>query len=165
MKAKTYRKLAKKGQDLTTETASATLAETVLATALRRSSLAVEEPEHAAGQVVKGIATELPTLRAVAVVEAASGATLAAYSSTTSLHLETAAAYSAEVVKQKQKALAALQLTDEKIEDILMTLSTQLHLIKLSADGRKLIYLVVDAHDTNLAVAREVLCSSVATLV
>lgn len=163
MKAKTYRKLVKKAQSLATETASATLAETVLAEAILKTRI-VAEWQQAANQVVKGIAAELPTLQAVAVVEAATGATLAAYSGTASLHLETAAAYSAEVVKQKQKALAALQLTDERIEDILVTLSTQLHLIKLSADGRKFIYLVVDARDTNLAVAREVLCGSVAAL-
>lgn len=138
--------------------------ETAWASAVRNSKLISEEPQRTADRVIKGISAQLPTLQAVAVVEAATGTTLAAYSAAASLHLETAAAYSSEVVKQKQKALAALQLTEEKIEDILMTLSTQLHLIKLSADGRTFIYLVVDARDTNLAVAREVLCNSMVAL-
>jgi hypothetical protein len=74
-----------------------------------------------------------------------------------SLNPETAAAYNTEVVKQKQKAMAALKLQDEKIEDILMTLSNQMHLIKLSSDGKKFIYLVASSRDTNLAIARDVM--------
>lgn len=110
-----------------------------------------------AGQTVQEIINSLPGLLAVAVVDAQSGMALASHSNSPSLNPETAAAYNTEVVKQKQKAMAALKLTGEKIEDILMTLSHQLHLIKLSDDGKKFIYLVVNARDTNLAIAREVL--------
>jgi len=60
-------------------------------------------------------------------------------------------------VKQKQKAMAALKLTDETIEDILISLSSQIHLLKLNKQGNKFIYLVVSSRDTNLAIAREVL--------
>jgi hypothetical protein len=110
-----------------------------------------------AGQSVQEIINSLPGLMAVAVVDAQSGMALASHSNSPSLNPETAAAYNTEVVKQKQKAMAALKLTGEKIEDILMTLSHQLHLIKLSDDGKKFIYLVVNSRDTNLAIAREVL--------
>ena len=55
----------------------------------------------------------------------------------------------------------ALKLTSETIEDILITLSTQLHLIKLNSTGTKFVYLVVNARDTNLAIAREVLRANV----
>jgi hypothetical protein len=110
-----------------------------------------------AGQSVQEIINSLPGLMAVAVVDAQSGMALASHSNSPSLNPETAAAYNTEVVKQKQKAMAALKLTGEKIEDILMTLSHQLHLIKLSEDGKKFIYLVVNSRDTNLAIAREVL--------
>jgi len=110
-----------------------------------------------AGQTVQEIINSLPGLLAVAVVDAQSGMALASHSNSPSLNPETAAAYNTEVVKQKQKAMAALKLTGEKIEDILMTLSHQLHLIKLSDDGKKFIYLVVNSRDTNLAIAREVL--------
>ncbi|WP_324678272.1 hypothetical protein [Hymenobacter sp. GOD-10R] len=110
-----------------------------------------------AGQSVQEIISALPGLMAVAVVDAQSGMALASHSNSPSLNPETAAAYNTEVVKQKQKAMAALKLTGEKIEDILMTLSHQLHLIKLSEDGKKFIYLVVNSRDTNLAIAREVL--------
>jgi hypothetical protein len=84
---------------------------------------------------------------------------LASHSNSPSLNPETAAAYNTEVVKQKQKAMNALKLTGENIEDILITLTKQLHLIKLNAAGNKFIYLVVNSRETNLAIAREILRS------
>jgi len=111
----------------------------------------------AAGQTVQEIINALPSLMAVAVVDAQSGMALASHSNSPSINPETAAAYNTEVVKQKQKAMAALKLTDEKTEDILISLSQQLHLIKLANDGKKFIYLVVNSRDTNLAIAREAL--------
>lgn len=110
-----------------------------------------------AGKVVQGIISDLPGLMAVAVVDAGSGMSLASHSNSPSLNPDTAAAYNTEVVKQKQKAMAALKLTDETIEDILISLSSQIHLIKLNNSGNKFIYLVVSIRDTNLAIAREVL--------
>ena len=110
-----------------------------------------------AGKVIEAIMTDLPSLLAVAVVDIDSGLALASHSNSPAINPETAATYNAEVVKQKRKALAALKLTNEKIQDILITLSNQLHLLKLSSDGTKFIYLVVNPRDTNLAVARDVL--------
>ncbi|MCI1186770.1 hypothetical protein MON38_05020 [Hymenobacter sp. DH14] len=110
-----------------------------------------------AGKAVDAIITDLPSLVAVAVVDINSGMALASHSNSPSLNPETAAAYNTEVVKQKQKAMAALKLTGEKIEDILITLSNQSHLLKLNSAGNKFIYLVVNSRETNLAIAREVL--------
>jgi predicted regulator of Ras-like GTPase activity (Roadblock/LC7/MglB family) len=110
-----------------------------------------------AGKAVDAIITDLPSLVAVAVVDINSGMALASHSNSPSLNPETAAAYNTEVVKQKQKAMSALKLTGEKIEDILITLSNQSHLLKLNSAGNKFIYLVVNSRETNLAIAREVL--------
>ena len=110
-----------------------------------------------AGKAVDAIITDLPSLVAVAVVDIQSGMALASHSNVASLNPETAAAYNTEVVKQKQKAMSALKLTGEKIEDILITLTNQSHLLKLNSAGNKFIYLVVNARETNLAIAREVL--------
>jgi hypothetical protein len=115
----------------------------------------------AAGKAVQDIISDLPSLLAVAVVDATSGMALASHSNSPTLNPETAAAYNTEVVKQKQKAMSALKLTGEKIEDILISLSNQLHLIKLNDNGSKFIYLAVNPRDTNLAIAREVLRSHV----
>ena len=114
-----------------------------------------------AGQAVQNIINDLPGLLAVAVVDISSGMSLASHSNS-SINPDTAAAYNTEVVKQKQKAMQALKLQGETIEDILITLSNQLHLIKLNPAGSKFIYLVVNSRDTNLAIAREVLRSHAA---
>ncbi|MFD2721250.1 hypothetical protein ACFST9_21220 [Hymenobacter monticola] len=115
-----------------------------------------------AGKVVQDVLNDLPGLVAVAVVDITSGMALASHSNSPAINPETAAAYNTEVVKQKQKAMSALKLTGENIEDILITLTNQFHLIKLA--GNKFIYLVVNSRETNLAIAREVLRSSSASL-
>ena len=115
-----------------------------------------------AGKAVDGIITDLPSLVAVAVVDITSGMALASHSNSPTINPETAAAYNTEVVKQKQKAMSALKLSGENIEDILITLTNQFHLIKLA--GNKFIYLVVNSRETNLAIAREVLRSSAENL-
>ena len=112
-----------------------------------------------AGKTVQEIIDSLPTLMAVAVVDIQSGMALASHSNVASLNPETAAAYNTEVVKQKQKAMAALKLQGESLDDILITLTNQLHLLKLVNDGKKFIHLVVNPRDTNLAIAREVVRS------
>ena len=110
-----------------------------------------------AGQVVEEILNDLPGLLAVAVVDVASGMSLASHSNSPNLNPDTAAAYNTEVIKQKQKAISALKLSNENIEDVLITLTNQLHLLKLTTGGTKFIYLVVNSRETNLAIAREVL--------
>ena len=117
-----------------------------------------------AGQTLDAIITDLPGLLAVAVVDVTSGMALASHTNSDTINPETAAAYNTEVVKQKQKAMSALKLANETIEDILITLTNQLHLLKLNAAGNKFIYLVVNSRDTNLAIAREVLRAHAATM-
>ena len=107
------------------------------------------------GQAVQNILNDLPSLLAVAVVDISSGMSLASHTNS-NINPDTAAAYNTEVVKQKQKAIAALKLQGETIDDVLITLTNQLHLLKLVNDGKKFIYLVVNPRDTNLAIAREV---------
>jgi predicted regulator of Ras-like GTPase activity (Roadblock/LC7/MglB family) len=116
------------------------------------------------GKVVEGILTDLPSLVAVAVVDVSSGMSLASHSNSPSINPDTAAAYNTEVVKQKQKAMTALKLQGEKIDDILISLSNQIHLIKLTDAGTKFIYLVVNSRETNLAIARDVLRQQIDTL-
>ncbi|AII52315.1 hypothetical protein [Hymenobacter sp. APR13] len=112
-----------------------------------------------AGKVVQDVITDLPGLVAIAVVDVNSGMSLASHSNSPSLNPDTAAAYNTEVVKQKQKAMSALKLQGESIQDILISLTNQLHLIRLNDNGSKFIYLVVNSRDTNLAIARDVLRS------
>ncbi|UOG75250.1 hypothetical protein MTX78_01320 [Hymenobacter tibetensis] len=120
-------------------------------------------PDPAAARVVEQVQVELPGLMAVAVVDVASGTSLAAHA-TASINPNTAASFNAEVVKLKLKAMAALQLEGEQLHDVLITLSSQLHLLVLTPSGRRFIYLVIAEQNTNLAIAREVLRAQVSQL-
>lgn len=116
-----------------------------------------------AKEAIQGITAELPTLLAVAVVETETGMPLASHANIADFDIETAAAYNTEVVKAKLKAVQALKL-NQTLQDILLTLTDQLHLLKLSPKGDKFIYLAVNARDTNLAQARQIMKAHSATL-
>ena len=97
----------------------------------------------------------------VALVDYHSGMTLGTDGGGPNLDLEVAAAGNTEVVRAQTKAMSRLGL-DDKIEDILITLGTQLHLIRLisSSNGAGLfLYLCLDKGKSNLAMARRELQS------
>ena len=72
----------------------------------------------------------------------------------TGLDLELAAAGNTEVVRAKLKTMKSLGLND-KIEDMLLTLGKQYHVIRpMQAKIGVFIYLVLDRAKANLAMAR-----------
>ncbi|WP_221799243.1 hypothetical protein [Oceanobacter mangrovi] len=89
---------------------------------------------------------------AVAVVDYSSGMLLG--SAGGGLDLEIAAAGNTEVVRAKIKTIEMLQLNEE-IDDMLITLTSQYHLLRpLSTDRSLFIYYVLNSGKSNLAMAR-----------
>ncbi|MFJ3903386.1 hypothetical protein [Streptomyces sp. NPDC090025] len=91
-----------------------------------------------------------------ALVDYASGMALGTIGGSKELDLNVAAAANTDVVRAKLRAMEALGLNDE-IEDILITLGGQYHLIRLlktRGGGGLFLYLALDKSRANLAMAR-----------
>jgi len=93
---------------------------------------------------------------AVAVTEIESGLSFGNLTIDPSFDPELAAAYNLEVVKAKLNAVKALGLNQD-IEDILITLSNQIHIIDISPNKKFMIYLAADATKANLGMTRAIL--------
>jgi hypothetical protein len=116
------------------------------------------ETRAQAEAVVRRVVQELPDFMTVAIVDGASGRILAGQWAGHSGGAVEVAAANAEIVQQTRLAIEALQLgPEELLEDILITLRKQLHLLRVLPTQNWLLYLAVRTQDTNLALARTVL--------
>ena len=104
------------------------------------------------------------TLKEAMTIDGALGASLVDYESGMKLgalgggphlDLEVAGAGNTEVVRAKQRTLKSINV-DDRIEDILITLGKQYHLIRplAGAHGSLFLYLALDRERSNLALAR-----------
>ena len=107
---------------------------------------------------IQDMKTNVPGFIAVSVTEVRSGVSYGAESVDPSFDPNLASAYNLEVVKAKQNALQVLGLASkEKIVDILITLTNQIHIIDIAASGGYFIYLAVDSSKANLGLTRALL--------
>jgi predicted regulator of Ras-like GTPase activity (Roadblock/LC7/MglB family) len=99
---------------------------------------------------------------AASIVDLDSGMTLAVRSVRADFDLTAASAYNSELVKQKLKIMRTLGLTGT-MEDMIITLSDQIHVVKLVGPSTFL-YLSVDRKHSNLAIVRMAVNKHVAAL-
>lgn len=109
--------------------------------------------EKALLDVIAKIEGDVNGVVATAVVDLDSGMTLAAKSNRSDFDLAVASAYNSELVKQKMKIMKALNLK-ASLEDMLLTLTDQFHLIKFLPGGTSFLYLAAEKSGTNLAILR-----------
>src|SRR5215470_12849195 len=98
--------------------------------------------EQKISSVLNKISSEISGFIAASVVDMDSGLTLGVHAARPDFDLSAASAYNSEIVKSK-------------LEDMLLTLSDQIHLIKL-VSPTSFIYLAADKGQTNLAIVRSV---------
>ena len=113
--------------------------------------------------VFEKIAADIPGFIAASLVDLDSGMTLGAKSSRTEFDLTAASAYNSEMVKQKFKIMKALGIKTG-LEDMLLTLGDQLHLIKI-VSPTTFVYLAAERASTNLAIVRTAVLKHAAALV
>jgi hypothetical protein len=89
--------------------------------------------------------------------------TLAAKTNRGDFDLTVASAYNSELVKQKMKIMRALNLKSS-LEDMVLTLTDQIHVIKLMPGGASFLYLAADRASTNLAILRTAVVKQTASL-
>ncbi|CAM4057456.1 MULTISPECIES: hypothetical protein [Flavobacterium] len=107
-------------------------------------------------QFGEDLKTNISGFIAVSVTEIKSGVSYFSLSVDPSFDPELASAYNLEVAKAKLSAIKALNL-DQKIENIMINLTSQIHIIDISEDGEYFIYLAVDSNKANLGMTKSVL--------
>jgi hypothetical protein len=108
---------------------------------------------------------EIDGCTGVCLVDSNSGMMLAAAGGAT-INLEVAAASNTEVMRAKRKAMKALNVVGEGLEDVLITLGKQYHILRpLTSNDTLFIFLALDRSRGNLAMARHILSQLEKTLV
>jgi hypothetical protein len=111
-------------------------------------------------ETIEKIAGDMSGFIAASLVDMESGLTLGAKSTRAEFDLSVASAYNSELVKQKLKIMRALNLKSS-LEDMLLTLSDQIHMIKMITPN-VFLYIAVDRESTNLAILRTAVAKHVA---
>jgi predicted regulator of Ras-like GTPase activity (Roadblock/LC7/MglB family) len=108
--------------------------------------------EKELNEVLERIQRDTNGFIAASLVDLESGMTLASKTTRADFDLTAASAYNSELVKQKLKIMHTLGLNGS-IDDMLISLTDQIHLIKLVGKN-SFLYLAVDRTQSNLAIVR-----------
>lgn len=99
----------------------------------------------------------VPGFIAVSVAEIQSGMSYYSLSGVSDFDPELASAFNLEVVKAKMNAISALGLKKQAVSDIMITLTSQIHIIDVSDNNMYMIYLAVDSTKANLGMTKSIL--------
>lgn len=116
--------------------------------------------EEKLNEHLSSVSNQIAGTIGLSIVELESGLALATLSNKKDFNLEVAAAYNAEVVKQKLKAMTALNLKGESIIEMQVYLTTQTHTIRF-INPKYILYFAVDGTTSNVAMIKMVLNSVV----
>lgn len=103
-------------------------------------------------EMIEAIAGDINGFIGASIVDIESGMPLTSVSRRPDFDLDVASAYNSEMVKAKIKTIRALGL-NSRLDDMLLTLDDQLHLIKLLSP-HVFLYLAAERQGTNLALLR-----------
>jgi hypothetical protein len=121
----------------------------------------VELPIRDVVEVLEQFEAQVPGFIAAALVELRSGSMLVAHSVREGFDVAAACVFHSEIVKQEIKTLQALG-SGSALEDILLTLSDQIHLLWMVDAGTAFLFLAADRTASNMVMARRVLDRSTA---
>ncbi|CAC9974922.1 hypothetical protein DBB36_12430 [Flavobacterium sp. WLB] len=99
----------------------------------------------------------VPGFIAVSVAEIKSGMSYYSQSAFSDFDPELASAYNLEVVKAEMNAIRALKLQGQVVDNVMITLTSQIHIIDVSDNGEYFIYLAVDSTKANLGMTKSIL--------
>jgi predicted regulator of Ras-like GTPase activity (Roadblock/LC7/MglB family) len=112
--------------------------------------------------VINDIESGVSGFIGASIVDLDSGMPIASRSSRPDFDLEVASAYNSEMVKAKLNTIRVLNI-QTTLEDMLLTLGDQLHLIKM-VGATSFVYVAADRSQTNLALLRQTVNRSLASL-
>ena len=98
----------------------------------------------------------LPGLKAISAVEVESGLAHGSLIVDKDFDLDAASAYNSEVLKAKLRAKDAMGMKKENVDIIIIELTSQIHLIQPTPNGKYLVYMAADRSNTNIGIARKV---------
>ncbi|MBE8724336.1 hypothetical protein [Flavobacterium hungaricum] len=99
----------------------------------------------------------VPGFIAVSVAEISTGMAYYSQSVLADFDPELASAFNLEVVKAKMNAIKALNLQGQVIDNIMITLTSQIHIVDVSDNQDYFIYLAVDSTKANLGMTKSIL--------
>ena len=118
-----------------------------------------------AERVATAIVTALPDALSVVVADVATGHILTHRARSAAHDARGATACYAAIVRQQLHLLEATHLTDDAIEDVFITLGTELHVLKVLNGGQMFVHLALPRAAVSIAIARAVLIESAVFIV